>query len=89
MASFKQAGPKPTSCISVILQGADHSAFDPGETRSINLPPGLWGYLYMAALASAPCGFRAAGQWFVRFRAFLYLDSQQLGQHVLQSKKLL
>lgn len=60
MASFKQAGPKLMSYISVILQGAEHSPFDPGEIRSINLPSALWDYLCMGALALAPCGFRAS-----------------------------
>lgn len=60
MASFKLAGPKLTSHVSVILQGAEHSPFDPGEIRSVDLPSGLWVYPYMGALALAPCGFRAS-----------------------------
>lgn len=49
-----------TSYISVILQGAEHSSFDPREIRSINLPSGLWDYLCMGAHALAPCGIRAS-----------------------------
>lgn len=73
MASFKQAGPKPTSYISVILQGAEHSSFDPGEIRNNNLLSGLWDYLCMETLALAPCGFRASRSVFCEVQSIFVL----------------
>lgn len=49
-----------TSYVSVILQGAEHSSFDPREIRSLNLPSGLWDYLRVGARALAPRGIRAS-----------------------------
>lgn len=73
MASFKQAGPKSTNYISVILQGGEHSPFDPGGIRSNNLLSGLWNYLCMETLALAPWGFRASMSLFCEVQSIFVL----------------
>lgn len=41
-------------------RGAEHSSFDPAETRKIHFPSGLWDYLHTEMYVLAPCGIRAS-----------------------------